>query len=143
MILRKVKRPINKIIIHCTATGEGKDVSVEEIRRWHKARGWSDIGYHLIVQRNGIVEAGRPMSMIGAHVKGQNTGSIGIVYVGGLDDEGEPKDTRTEAQDISLVFLLKHLKHLYPNATIHGHNEFANKACPCFDVKKEYGWITK
>lgn len=140
-MFERSKRDINEIIVHCTATGEGSPVSVDKIRRWHKLRGWRDIGYHFVIHLNGSISAGRHVDEVGAHVKGHNSNSIGVVYVGGLDDEGEPKDTRTPMQDTALVYLLKLLKHQYPEATIHGHNEFANKACPCFDVQKEYGWI--
>lgn len=139
----KSKREINEIIIHCTATGEGSPVSVERIRKWHKLRGWRDIGYHYVVHLNGVVEAGRHIDEVGAHVKGRNANSIGIVYVGGLDSEGNPKDTRTPEQDMALLYLIKLLKHNHPNARISGHNEYANKACPCFDVQKEYGWLNE
>lgn len=104
-------------------------------------RGWSDIGYHYIVDLNGQVHAGRDVSRVGAHVKGENTGSVGVCYIGGLDMDGEPKDTRTHEQDIALTYLLKLLTHQYKGSTLHGHNEFSSKACPCFDVQAEYGWI--
>lgn len=142
-MFQKSKRKIDKIIVHCTATEEGVDVSVDQIRRWHKLRGWSDIGYHYVIQRNGQVETGRHVDLVGAHVKGHNKHSIGLTYVGGMNEQEEAADTRTMQQDIALVYLLKLLKSYYPEATIHGHNEFANKACPCFDVQKEYGWITQ
>ena len=131
-------RPINKIIIHCTATREGQDVSVDTIRKWHKARGFNDIGYHYIIDRYGVVHQGRPIETIGAHTKGHNRGSIGIAYVGGVEQDGQtPKDTRTEEQKKALIDLIKMLKGWYNKATVHGHNEFANKACPSYNVKNE------
>lgn len=140
-MLEKTSREISKVIVHCSATREGQPISVETIRKWHKLRGWSDIGYHYVIDLNGQVHAGRDVSRVGAHVKGENTGSVGVCYIGGLDKDGEPKDTRTFEQDIALTYLLKLLTHQYEGSTLHGHNEFSSKACPCFDVQAEYGWI--
>tara|TARA_R110000824_G_scaffold271961_7_gene460485 strand:- start:552 stop:989 length:438 start_codon:yes stop_codon:yes gene_type:complete len=137
-------RKINKIIVHCTATQEGKDIPLEEIRRWHLKRGWRDIGYHFLIQRDGTVEEGRPIEQSGAHTKGHNWDSIGLAYVGGVESErGEngkwiAKDTRTEAQRESMVDLLCQLKDTYSKSVIYGHNNFSSKSCPCFDAKKEY-----
>ena len=131
-------REINKIILHCTATPEGRDVSTETIRQWHLDRGWSDIGYHYVVQRDGKIEKGRPEKKQGAHVRGHNKNSIGITYVGGCDSKMNPKDTRTECQKESLNSLILELMDCYPEATLHGHNEFSAKACPSFDVQVEY-----
>lgn len=133
-------RTINKIIIHCTATAEGKDFTVEDIRRWHvKGNGWKDIGYHFVIYRDGSVHLGRKLEQAGAHTNGYNTNSIGIVYVGGCAADGKTaKDTRTPEQKRALLSLVKELKHQYPDATIHGHREFDNKACPSFDVRK---WV--
>ncbi len=131
-------RAINKIIIHCTATREGDDISVSTIRKWHLARGWSDIGYHYVIDLKGNINAGRPIELMGAHTKGQNKYSIGISYVGGVESDGKtPKDTRTNAQKDAIIRLIKKLKGCYPDVTIHGHNEFSNKACPSFNVSKE------
>jgi len=132
-------RKINKIILHCTATPECRPTSVEEIRSWHKARGWSDIGYHYVVHIDGKVSEGRPVERQGAHVKGHNKDSIGIAYVGGVDkDTLQPLDTRTEEQISSLYELIMNLMKDNPDATLHGHNEFSSKACPSFEVAKEY-----
>ena len=131
-------RKISKIILHCTATPEGRDVSVNEIKQWHLDRGWSDIGYHYVIDINGNLKEGRPLTRRGAHVRGHNKGSIGIAYVGGVDENLKPKDTRTENQEGRLKALILDLMDKYPEATLHGHNEFANKACPSFDVQKEY-----
>lgn len=131
-------RKINKIILHCSATKAGQHFTVEDITRWHKERGFNTIGYHFVIYLDGTVHKGRDISEIGAHVTGQNSNSIGICYIGGLDANGKAKDTRTDAQKASLMKLVAELKTKFPNATIHGHYEFANKACPCFDVKKEF-----
>lgn len=132
-------RTIEKIIIHCSATPEGRDYTVEQIRKWHvNGNGWQDIGYHFVIYRDGSVHEGRPINQIGAHTFGLNAHSIGICYIGGCASDGEtPKDTRTPAQRAALKALVRRLLTEFPGATIHGHNEFANKACPSFDVKKE------
>ena len=131
-------RKIDKIIIHCADTPEGRDVRAEEIRRWHKARGWSDIGYHYVVDLDGTIEAGRDVEIAGAHTAGHNATSIGVCYVGGADKNMRPKDTRTEAQKASLLLLVRFLKSKYPDAQVYGHRDFSNKACPSFDARKEY-----
>lgn len=134
-------RKIDKIIVHCADTPEGRDVRAEEIRRWHKAKGWNDIGYHYVIDIDGIIEAGRDIECAGAHTQGQNATSIGICYVGGCDTKMQPKDTRTEAQKESLRLLIKFLKLKYKDAKVFGHRDFAKKACPCFDAKTEYEGI--
>lgn len=131
-------RKINEIIVHCTATQDGKNIKVEDINRWHKERGWNMIGYHYVVYLDGTIHQGRSEDQIGAHCLKHNTNSIGVVYVGGLDANGNPKDTRTEAQKQGLRKLLTELKRKYPKATIHSHKDFAPKACPSFDATKEY-----
>lgn len=135
-------RRIDEIIIHCSATAEGKDFNAADINRWHLQRGFKKIGYHYVIKLDGTVEKGRDESEIGAHCTGHNAHSIGICYIGGLAKDGKtPKDTRTDAQKSALWKLLFELIIKYPDATIHGHREFANKACPCFDVQKEYSCI--
>lgn len=131
-------RPINKIILHCSATKEGKNFTVKDIDEWHRQRGFKCIGYHYVIYLDGTVHKGRDESEVGAHCSGHNSFSIGICYIGGLDMNGKPKDTRTDKQKAAIKSLVAELKLKYPDATIHGHNEFANKACPCFDVKKEF-----
>lgn len=134
-------RKVSKIILHCTATPEGKDFTVAQIREWHvKGNGWSDIGYHFVIYRDGSVHKGRPIERSGAHTKGQNANSIGISYVGGITNDGKktPKDTRTPEQRVAIVQLVKELKAQFgQNVTVHGHNEFAAKACPSFKVKDD------
>lgn len=132
-------RKINEIIVHCTATAEGKNFKAADIDRWHKAKGWNGIGYHHVVDLDGTLEPGRPENEVGAHCLKHNANSIGVVYVGGLASDGKtPKDTRTPKQKAALVKLLTELKHRYTNSTIHGHRDFAAKACPSFDATKEY-----
>ena len=132
-------RKINLIIVHCSATPEGKDFTVDDITRWHKARGFKTIGYHYVIYRDGTIHGGRPVSEEGAHCVGHNKNSIGVCYIGGLVADGKtPKDTRTDAQKLSLRNLLSQLKKSYPGVAIRGHRDFAAKACPSFDATKEY-----
>lgn len=131
-------RKIDEIIVHCTATPEGRNVSVEDITQWHIERGFTTIGYHYVVLLDGTIKRGRADEQVGAHCKGHNSHSIGVVYVGGCDKAMRPKDTRTAIQRASLAHLLKELKTKYPKASILGHRDVAKTNCPCFDVKK---WI--
>lgn len=127
-------RKITEIIIHCSATVEGKDFTARDIDRWHRQRGFQMIGYNYIIRIDGTIEIGRPIEMVGAHCVGHNRNSIGICYIGGLSSDGKPKDTRTEEQKESLRALIEQLREEFPEVTLHGHNEFANKACPCFRI---------
>jgi len=143
---------IKYLVVHCTATKEDVDFTSQDIHSWHKQKGWSGIGYHYVVLLDGTIEVGRPEYWQGAHVKGYNHESLGVVYVGGLDENLAPKDTRNDRQKASLRCLLKELKEKYPEAEILGHRDFSKdingngviepfefiKACPCFDAKKEY-----
>lgn len=145
-------RTINHLVIHCSATVEGKDFNAKDIDRWHKQKGWKGIGYHYVIKLDGTIEKGRPDSEIGAHVQGHNTNSIGICYIGGIDKNLAPKDTRTAAQKTALYKLLCDLKDTYPKAKILGHREFSkdlngngiiepfefSKACPSFNASLEY-----
>ena len=132
-------RKISKIIIHCSATPSGRAVTINEIDAWHKQRGFACIGYHYVIGINGEIWKGRDEQRIGAHCLNHNKHSIGICYIGGLSSKDyTPKDTRTDMQKAALIKLLRELKVKYPNATIHGHNEFAAKECPCFDANNEY-----
>lgn len=157
--LKRSKRRIDYIAVHCTATPEGRDLTVEQIRNQHKAQGWADVGYHYIIYRDGTVHQGRDVNVSGAHVSGYNANSIGIAYVGGLENRPgvaysqlKAKDTRTEAQKASLLALLMDLRKLYPKAVIQGHRDFSPdknhdgvispdewvKDCPSFDAKFTY-----
>lgn len=157
--LRKSRRRIDEIIIHCTATPEGSVRTVEDIRKQHKAQGWSDIGYHYLIYLDGTVHEGRSVDIVGAHANGHNSHSIGVCYVGGLENRPnvpynrlKAKDTRTPAQKMALVSLLVDLRKLYPKARIIGHRDLSPdlngngiadpsewiKECPAFDAKTEY-----
>lgn len=137
---KRSRRTIKEIIVHCTDTPEGRPHTVEDIRRWHKERGWNDIGYHYVVYLDGSIHEGRDVDKIGAHCSGHNTYSIGVVYVGGkTKDMKRAKDTRTLDQKAALMGLILDLKELYPAAKIYGHRDFdKNRDCPCFDARLEY-----
>ena len=124
-----VMRTITLIILHCSATREGQSFDFEDCRRDHiRHRGFRDIGYHYYITRDGTVHRGRPLEQVGAHCIG---------YEGGLDAEGRAKDTRTEAQKISLSALVGELKERFPQALVVGHRELdPGKECPCFEVNK-------
>jgi N-acetylmuramoyl-L-alanine amidase len=138
------KRNVDEIIIHYTATPDGEEFSNAQIKASHLARGFSDIGYHWVVGLNGEIRKGRDEGIAGAHCTGHNTRSIGICYVGGCPPRSVNgwrdigKDTRTPAQKAALIKLIREVKARYPNASVHGHNEFANKPCPGFNAKEEY-----
>lgn len=136
-------REITEIIVHCSATKEGGEYHASDIDRWHKQRGFDKIGYHYVVALDGTIEGGRAESEVGAHCVGHNKNSIGVCYIGGLSADGKPKDTRTDAQKRALEQILRHIVKRYPKATIHGHRDFANKACPSFDATKEYAHLTR
>ena len=129
-------RTITLIIIHCSATPQGSSLSFEECRRDHiMHRHFRDIGYHYYITRDGMVHEGRPIEKVGAHCEGHNSHSIGICYEGGLDANGKPADTRTDAQRKALKSLIEDLHQRFPKALIVGHHDLnPNKACPSFEV---------
>lgn len=129
-------RTINKLIIHCTATPEGRETTVTDIDRWHKEKGYNSIGYHYVIYLDGSVHKGRNVEVPGAHTLDNNYDSIGIAYVGGGIKTAT--DTRTSAQKKSMLKLLKGLKHRYPRAKVYSHRDFNSTSCPGFDAKKEY-----
>ena len=150
---------IDSIMIHCSATKEGCDFHASDIDRWHKKQGWAMIGYNYVIDLDGKIENGRPLTLDGAHCndrgfskKSYNKHSIGICYIGGLDKNSKPKDTRTDAQKKSMHELVDKLKQQYKIIDVLGHrdasvdknhdgkitsNEYS-KACPCFDVRLEF-----
>ena len=150
-------RKVDTLIVHCTASAFGVDLTVAQIRAMHKALGWSDIGYHFVVRLDGSVNVGRPENIVGAHVSGHNTGSIGISYVGGLAKGGKAADTRTDIQKQGLLAILTELCTRYPIKRIAGHRDYSPdknnngsvepnewiKQCPCFDAIPEYKHLTK
>lgn len=133
----RAPRPISLIVVHCSATPQDMDVGAAEIRSWHLRRGWSDIGYHYVIRRDGALEPGRPVDRAGAHVKGHNARSIGVCLVGGndADDRARAEFNFTRAQLATLERTLVGLLALYPDARVVGHRDLdPRKACPCFDV---------
>ena len=136
----KPMKDVLYIVVHCTATRLSQRVTIDDIDRWHKARGFAQCGYHWYIDREGTIKEGRPEKLAGAHVRHYNQHAIGICYEGGLDEKGRPKDTRTPEQKAALWFLLEDLKKDYPKAKIVGHRDFPHvaKQCPCFDVQSEY-----
>lgn len=131
-------RKINWLVIHTAATRPSMDVGAKEIRSWHKAKGWSDIGYHYVIRRDGRVEKGRPDTKMGAHVRGYNRDSLGVCLVGGVNERTlKPESNYTQAQWTSLEKLLRDLSTKHPQANVRGHRDFPNvaKACPCFDAE--------
>lgn len=158
-------RRIDKIIIHCAATYPGQDIGAKEIRSWHtdpnKPGGpYTDIGYHVVIRRDGTLESGRSLELSGAHTQGFNANSIGICLIGGIQDgkggdanedgiieefengqRGAPEANYTPAQWKALERTVRDLLKKFPGATVHGHNEFAKKACPCFDVRKWWAGV--
>ncbi|SKB49310.1 N-acetylmuramoyl-L-alanine amidase [Sphingopyxis flava] len=133
-------RKITDIVIHCSATPEGKDFGAASIDRWHKERGWAGIGYHYVVKRDGTIEPGRPLEKAGAHVAGHNANSVGIVYIGGLAKDGKKaKDTRTPEQKTALRTIVAEMRRRFPEARVLGHRDFpgVRKDCPSFDVRTQ------
>lgn len=130
------------IIVHCSATPPGMDIGVDEIRQWHTDRGWSDIGYHFVITRNGDIQHGRPINLAGAHVKGMNANSIGVCLVGGsnADDLKKSEANFTIEQYCALTDLTERLKKGYgiKSVDIMGHRDVpeVKKDCPCFDVQQ-------
>ena len=145
-------RTINYIVVHCSATREDRHFTVEALRAVHLSRGFSDIGYHYYIRRDGTVVRTRPLALAGAHVKGYNKYSIGTCYEGGLDARGNPKDTRTPEQHSALHLLVYQLLQQFRNARVCGHRDLSPdldgdgkvepwewvKQCPCFEVSKEF-----
>ncbi len=127
----------NQIVVHCAVTKPSMDIGLEEIDKWHRARGFVMIGYHFVIRRGGLVERGRPLMVKGAHAKGQNSDSIGICLAGGIDEAGDPELNFTDEQYESLYALEAHLLNMFPNAVICGHCDLdpsGKPHCPGFDA---------
>lgn len=146
-------KTIDSIIIHTSATPFGKDFRAKDIDRWHREQGWKMIGYNFVIDLDGTVEVGRPLTMTGAHCKGYNDHSIGICYIGGLDENGKAADTRTPAQKKAMHELVENLMDTYPTIVkVLGHRDTYPdingdgiiderdwlKQCPGFDVRAEF-----
>ena len=124
------------LAIHCSATKPSQDIGEAEIRRWHKQNGWTDIGYNVVIRRNGRVEVGRPLDHRGAHVQSYNDSALGICLIGGIDEAGKSENNFTPDQFTSLERTIEWLDLVYPGTVVQGHRDFpnVNKDCPCFDV---------
>ena len=144
-----MSKSIQYLVIHCTATPEGREVSADEIRRWHTApvsqggRGWKQVGYTDMVHLDGSVERlvnNNEDAQVDAWevtngAAGYNSVSRHIVYVGGCDKAGKPKDTRTAEQHEALKRYVEDFHARFPQVKIVGHHELnPGKACPSFDV---------
>jgi N-acetyl-anhydromuramyl-L-alanine amidase AmpD len=134
----KKLKSVDYIVVHCSATPEYMNIGVEEIRRWHRQRGWMDVGYHYIIRRDGTIEIGRPNTAPGAHARGFNHVSLGICLVGGVESDKKAAERNyTHAQWDALGSLIADLYEMYPEAEILGHRDLpkVNKDCPSFDVR--------
>jgi len=152
-------KTIDAIVIHCSATRAGQDLRAADIDKMHQERGFAGIGYNFVIDLDGTVEVGRPLNRDGAHCntaglsgKSYNKHSIGIVYVGGLDENGNPADTRTPEQKQALADLVYRLINEYPIIEVIGHRDASPdkngngkiernewiKQCPCFSVRDEF-----
>lgn len=131
------------IVVHCSDTYTSMDIGAEEIRGWHKALGWDDIGYHIVIRRDGSYEEGRELTAIGAHARGYNHMSIGICLIGGKGTLGKPEANFTLEQYTALKSIVVWLKATHPIATVVGHRDLPNvtKTCPNFNVSKLLGDI--
>lgn len=129
-------RPINQIVIHCSDTYPDMDIGVDEIRHWHTVdNGWSDVGYHFVIRRSGVIETGRPIEKAGAHAAGHNIASVGVCVVGGKARAGRQPCNFTARQWASLAALVDTLKRDHPTIeSVIGHNDVSSKTCPTFDV---------
>ncbi len=142
----KKLKAVDYIVIHCSATKEDHDIGVEEIRRWHRQRGWLDVGYHYVIKRDGALETGRPNDVPGAHARGFNHVSLGICLVGGVESDGKtPEANFTAPQWDTLKELVRDQKYLHPEAEVLGHRDLpnVNKACPCFDAREWWAYADK
>ena len=136
----KPMKDVLYIVVHCSSTRASQTVTVEDIDRMHKAKGWAGIGYHWVIYQDGSIHEGRKEKYAGAHVRHYNEHAIGVCYVGGKDEKGRNADTRTPRQKRALLRLLRRLKKAHPDARILGHRDLPNvhKDCPCFDAITEY-----
>jgi N-acetylmuramoyl-L-alanine amidase len=132
-------RKIDYIVIHCTAT-QSNTKKEAILSYWKNTLKWKTVGYHRLIDANGVIHELAKFEQITNGVKGYNSESIHFSYIGGIDESGRPKDTRTLKQKESLLYLVKQAKKQFPNAIVQGHKDFKGvaKACPSFDAKNEY-----
>lgn len=141
---------VRLIVVHCSATPQSRDIGAKEIDAMHRQRGWSGIGYHFVIRRNGAIEPGRPLNQHGAHTKGHNYHSWGICLIGGGDKREGAEQNYSPEQMASLRMVIKSLKQIAPQAEVLGHRDLSPdvdndgvierhewlKECPCFPVKE-------
>jgi hypothetical protein len=129
------------LVVHCSATKASQNVDEVEIRKWHQAKGWQDIGYNIVIPRDGTIQIGRPMDYCGAHVEGYNNRALGICLIGGIAEDGKAEDNFTPKQKEALIVALRFCRLYAPGARIQGHRDFPNvaKDCPSFDVRAWLG----
>lgn len=136
MEIKKVNRDIKYLIIHCADTRRSMDIDADDVDRWHKAKGWRGIGYNYFIKFDGTIQKGRDLAYHGAHTLGHNHDSIGICLEGGQDEQGNPQDTLTVDQWVSVIKIYLEAVKTYPNILLSGHNQFNKKPCPSFDVRE-------
>jgi N-acetylmuramoyl-L-alanine amidase len=137
-------RPIQFIVLHCTATSSTASVAAIQ-RYWREQLKWKSPGYHYIIEADGETHQLHPDHLPANGVRGHNANSIHVSYIGGVDANGKPIDNRTLKQKAALIGQIKWLKQLYPDAIVQGHRDFPGvaKACPSFDAKLEYMDLNK
>ena len=145
-------RPINSIIIHCSATRVDEDLTEQQLEAAHIARGLSECGFHYYVRYSGLVVSMRDLDTVGEHCPGHDEGSDGICYEGGVNCFGEPADTRSFHQKCSIRALIRCLQSDFPNCHIYGcrelstyfncngkiHRDSYEKLSPCYSVAAEF-----
>lgn len=139
-------KTITHVVLHYSATYEDQNLTVVDIDKMHKARGWKGVGYHYVIRRDGTVDKGRPETVVGAHVGGQNSGKIGICCIGGLNRATGPNkgvDNRTPAQIEATIRLVKGILLRHPKAKVVGHRDLAPTQCPGFDVVPWWAEVLK
>jgi len=132
-------RKIHRIILHCSATKPDHDVTMDDLRTWHvDGNGWKDVGYHYSIRLDGTLEVGRPVQKVGAGVKGHNTDTVHVCYIGGLDDTGKPANTLNDDQRATLYTVCTSLVRVFGPLELMGHNDLTDeKECPSFRVSTE------
>jgi len=135
---------VDYLVVHCSATKPDMDIGVKEIDKWHRARGFLKVGYHVIIRRDGRIEYGRAQDEIGAHARGYNNKSLSVCMIGGVNNRLKPEDNFTAEQYLTLRYQLALWEFIHPDAEILGHRDLPKvaKACPSFDVKTWWQDVT-
>lgn len=150
------RQSTDTIVFHCSATRPSQNIGRREIEEWHLAKGWSGIGYHFVIMRDGTLQKGREIDEVGAHVAGANSHTLGVCLVGGLGENGQAfadaPQMFTLAQWDTARALMSYLRKMYPNARVCGHRDLSPdlnkdgkiqqsewlKTCPGFDAAREF-----